>query len=85
MNTAIKLDCQSMLEAVEIDNPVFYAELAVKLRAQPSAAQQIPCCFFTVGLVAPQFAHALGWDAHGGSITAMRGPSRAEQPCLAEK
>jgi hypothetical protein len=39
MNTAIKLDRQSMFKAVEIDNPVFDAALAAKLRVQPSAAQ----------------------------------------------
>ena len=83
MNTAIKLDRQSMFEAVEIDNPVFDAALAAKLRAQPSAVQQIPCRFFSFGLVAPQFAEALGWDAHGESITALRRLSRAQQLCLA--
>jgi hypothetical protein len=34
-------------------------------------------------LVAPQFADALGWDAHGESITALRRLSRAQQLCLA--
>ena len=82
MNTPIKLDRQSMFEAVEIDNPVFDAALAAKFRAQPSAAQQIPCRFFSFGLVAPQFA-ALGWDAHGESITALRRLSRAQQLGLA--
>jgi len=83
MNTAIKLDRQSMFEAVEIDNPVFDAALAAKFRAQPSAAQQVPCRSFSFGLVAPQFADALGWDAHGESITALRRLSRAQQLCLA--
>jgi hypothetical protein len=81
MNTAIKLDRQSMFEAVEIDNPVFDAALAAKFRAQPSAARQIPCRSFSFGLVAPQFA--LGWDAHGESITALPRLSRAQQLGLA--
>jgi len=83
MNTAIKLDRQSMFKAIEIDNPVFDAALAAKLRVQPSTAQRIPCRFFSFGLVAPEFADALGWDAHGESITALRRLSRAEQLCLA--
>jgi hypothetical protein len=33
-------------------------------------------------LVAPQFADALGWDAHEESITALRRLSRAEQLCF---
>jgi hypothetical protein len=72
VNTTIKLDRQAMLEAVEIDDPVFDAALAAKLRAQFSAAQQMPCCFFSGSLAAPQFADARGWEAHGQSITALR-------------
>jgi hypothetical protein len=83
MNPAIELDRQSMLKAVEIDDPVFDAALAAKLGAQPSAAQQIPCRIFSFGLVTPQFADALGWDGHGESIPALRGLSRAQQLCLA--
>jgi hypothetical protein len=82
MNTAIKLDRQSTFKAVEIDNPVFDAALAAKLRVQPSAAQQVPSRFFSFGLVAPQFWDALGWAAHGESITALRRLSRAQQLCL---
>jgi hypothetical protein len=76
MNTAIKLDRQPMFEAVEIENRAFDGALAAKLRAQPSAAQQMPGRFFSFGLVAPQLAGALGWDAHGESITVMRRLSR---------
>jgi hypothetical protein len=72
VGTAIKLDRQSMFEAVEISNPVFDAAWAAKFRAQPWVAQQIPRRFFSFRLGAPQFAHALGWDAHGQSITALR-------------
>jgi hypothetical protein len=72
VHTAIKLDRQSMFKAVEIDNPVFDAAWAAKFRAQPSVAQQIPCRFFRISWGAPQFARALGWDAHGESITALR-------------
>jgi hypothetical protein len=49
MNAAIKLDSQSALKAVEIDNPVFDTALAAKLRAKPSATQQIPCRSFSFG------------------------------------
>jgi hypothetical protein len=78
----MELDRQSIFKAVEIDNPVFDAAVAASLRAQPSAAQHIPCRFFSFGLVAPQFADALGWDAHEESITALRRLSRAEQLCF---
>jgi hypothetical protein len=74
-----------MLKAVEIDDPVFDAALAAKLGVQPSAAQQIPCRFFSFGLVTPQFADALGWDGHGESITALRSLSWAQQLCVAAK
>jgi hypothetical protein len=73
MNAAIKLDRQSMFKTVEIDNPVFDAALAAKLRTLPSTGQQIPCGLFSLGLVIPQFPDALGWDAHGESITALAG------------
>jgi len=79
----MELDRQSIFKAVEIDNPVFDAAVAASLRAQPSAAQHIPCRFFSFGLVAPQFADALGWDAHEESITALRRLGRAQQLCLA--
>jgi hypothetical protein len=72
VHTAIKLDRQSMLEAVEIDNPVFDAALAAKFPAQPSVAQQIPRRFFSFSLAVPQFADALRGDAHEQSITALR-------------
>jgi hypothetical protein len=72
VHTAIKLDRQSMFEAVEIDNPVFDAAWAAKFRAQPSVTQQIPRRFFRISLGAPQFAQALRGDAHGQSITALR-------------
>ena len=65
-----------MFEAVEIDDPVFDAALAAKFRAQPSVAQPIPRRFFRISLGAPQFAHALRGDAHGQSITALRGLGR---------
>jgi hypothetical protein len=83
MNAPIKLDRQPMYKAVEIDNPVLDAALAAKLRVQPSPAQQIPCRFFSFGLVAPQFADALDWDAHGESITALPRLARAQQLRLA--
>jgi hypothetical protein len=73
MNAAIKLDRQSMFKTVEINNPVFDAALAAKFRACSLAAQQIPCGLFSLGLVAPQLPDALGWDAHGESITALAG------------
>jgi uncharacterized protein (DUF736 family) len=60
-----------MIEAVEIDNPVFDAALVAKFRAQPSVAQQGPRRFFSFSLAAPQFADALRGDAHGQSITAL--------------
>jgi len=72
VHTAIKLDRQSMLEAVEIHNPVFDAALAAKFRPQLSVAQQIPRRFFRISLGAPQFAHALGGNSHRQSITALR-------------
>jgi hypothetical protein len=68
MNTAIKLDRQSMFEAVEINNPVLDSALAAKLRACPLATQQMPCCLLSLGLIAAQLADQLGWDAHEDSI-----------------
>jgi len=50
MNTAIKLDCQAMLKAVEVDNPVLDSALTTKLGACSLAAQQTPRCLFSVGL-----------------------------------
>jgi hypothetical protein len=72
VNVAIKLNRQSMFAAVEIDDPVIDAALAAEFRAQPAAAQQIPRRFFGFRLDAPQFANALGWDAHGQSIAGLR-------------
>jgi hypothetical protein len=70
VNPSIKFDRQSTFKAVEIHHPVFQAALAAEFGAQPSAAQQIPCRSFGVSLVAPQFADAFGWEAHGESIAA---------------
>jgi hypothetical protein len=49
MNAAVKLDCQSVLKAVEIHDPVFDTALAAKFGAKLSAPQQIPCRSFSFG------------------------------------
>jgi hypothetical protein len=49
MDAAVKLDCQSVLKAVEIQDPVFDTASAAELRAKPSAAQQVPCRSFSFG------------------------------------
>jgi hypothetical protein len=72
MNTAIKLNRQSMFKTVEIKNPVFDAALATKLRACPPAPQQMPCGLLSLSLALPQFAEALGWDTHGDSPTGFK-------------
>jgi hypothetical protein len=71
VNSAIKLDCQPMLEAVEIEDAIPNGELAARFGAQPPAAQQVPGGFFSLGLAVAQFANALGWDAHRQSMTAL--------------
>jgi hypothetical protein len=83
IDTAIKLDRQSRFEAVEIDNPTLDPAWTTKFRVQPSAAQQIPCRFFSFGLVAPQLARGWEQDVDGESIRAWRRPGRAQQLCLA--
>jgi len=42
MNPSIKLNAQSVLEAVEIQDPIFNAELTAEFRAQPSTPQESP-------------------------------------------
>jgi hypothetical protein len=72
-----------VFKAVEIDSPAFDAALAAKFRAELSSARQVPCCFFSFGLVAPRLAGAWDWEAHGESITVLRRVSPAQQLCLA--
>jgi hypothetical protein len=60
VNTSIKFDRQSSLEAIEIGHPVFQAALAAELCPQLSATQEIPRGSFSVSLVAPEFPDALG-------------------------
>jgi hypothetical protein len=73
VNTAVKLDGQSMFEAVEIQDPTVNPELTAKFRTQPPAAPQAPGCLFSFGLAAAQFANSWRGSAHGGSITTMQG------------
>ena len=72
VSTTVKFDRQAMLEAIEIDNPVFDSALAAELCTQLAVAQEIPRRSFGLGLVVPKFANALGWDAHGASIAGLR-------------
>jgi hypothetical protein len=53
MNAAIKLDRQSVLEAIEIHHPTFDTALAAKLRAQLSATQEMPRHAFGISLLPP--------------------------------
>jgi hypothetical protein len=71
VSTTVKFDSQAMLEAIEIDNPVFDSVLAPELCTQLAVAQEIPRRSFGLGLVVPKFANALGWDAHGASIAGL--------------
>ena len=71
VNRSVKFAGQALLEAIEIDDPVFEAALAAELCAQPSATQEIPRRAFGVSLVPPQSANALGGDAHGASIAEL--------------
>jgi hypothetical protein len=61
-----------VFETIEINDPVFEPALAAELGAQPSATQEVPRLSFGIGLAAPQFANALGWDVHGPSIAGLR-------------
>jgi len=60
VNPSVQFDSKSMLERVEIDDPVFQPTLAAELSTQLSVTQQIPRGSFGVGLAAPQFANTLG-------------------------
>ncbi len=71
VSPTVKFDRQAVFEAVEIDNPVFYAALTAELCTQLAAAQEIPRRSFGLCLVVPEFTNALGWDAHGASIAGL--------------
>ena len=78
VNPTVKLDRQSSFKAVEVNNPLFQAALAAEFCAQLSVAQQMPRRSFGVSLLAPQFADALGWKAHGVSIAAETRPGESK-------
>jgi len=62
VNSSVQFDRQPVFETIEINDPVFDPALAAELGAQPSATQEVPGRSFSVGLAAPQFAKALGWE-----------------------
>ena len=72
MDTPVKLDGQAMLEAIEIDDPFLDGTLAAKLGTELTAAQQVPCLFFSFGLVMPQLANGWVGMRMTPSITAER-------------
>ena len=75
MNAAIKLNGQSVFEAVEIQDTIFKAELTAKLRAQPTIPQESPRGLFGFRRGPSQFANSRRGDSHGAIISAHRYPS----------
>ena len=80
VNAAVKLNGQSMLKAVEIQDTLFNAELTAKLRAQPAIPQESPRGLFRFRWGPSQFANSRGGDFHGAIIPVPPERSRAGAP-----
>ena len=71
---ALKLDRQSVFEAVEIQDTIFKAELTAKLRAQPTIPQESPRGLFGFRWGPSQLANSRCGDSHGAIISAHKYP-----------
>jgi hypothetical protein len=74
MNAAIKLNGQSVLEAVEIQDAIFNVELTAKRRPQPTTPQEPPRGLFSFRWGPSHFANSRRGDFHGAIISAHRYP-----------
>ncbi len=72
VNAAIKLNGQSVFEAVEIQDTILNAKLTAKLRTQPTIPQEPPRGRFGFRWGPSQFANSRRGDFHAAIISGRK-------------